>query len=407
MTMRDSGDKATRTHNQEPHQAREMAESFGSDPERYDRARPRYPDAMVRRVVAASPGPRFLDVGCGTGIASRQFHAAGCEVLGVEPDARMAEFARQRGLGVDVATFESWDPAGRAFDAVIAAQAWHWIDPLAGAAKAAQVLRPDGRLAVFWNVFRAGPEIAEAFAAVYRRVVPDWPLNPWTSPGLDAYAPIFQRTADGIRTTRAFTEPEQWRFDWEQSYTRDGWLEQMATGGDASQFPPTKLEALLAGAGVAIDAWGGRFTMQYATVVLTARINSEAAGPSVHVGEQENQLEHLAYFEALYEAFNHRDSDRVLAMMSDEVDWPNAWKGGRLVGREAVRDYWTAQWAEIDPHVEPLSVTERADGALAVTVRQVVRTPDGELLGDGEVVHVYRLGDGLIRRMDVEPPQQL
>src|SRR5947209_4452144 len=117
-------------------------------------------------------------------------------------------------------------------------------------------------------------------------------------------------------------------------------------------------------------------------------------------------MEHLAYFQALYEAFNHRDSDRVLAMMSDEVDWPNAWKGGRLVGREAVRNYWTAQWAEIDPRVEPLSVTERGDGSLAVTVRQVVRTLDGELLGDGEVVHVYWRRDGLIRRMDVEPPQQ-
>lgn len=68
--------------------------------------------------------------------------------------------------------------------------------------------------------------------------------------------------------------------------------------------------------------------------------------------------------EALYGAFNHRDSDRVLAMMSDDVDWLNAWKGGRLPGREAVRDHWTAQWSEIDPHVEPLSVTGRADGRL-------------------------------------------
>jgi ketosteroid isomerase-like protein len=113
-------------------------------------------------------------------------------------------------------------------------------------------------------------------------------------------------------------------------------------------------------------------------------------------------MDQLAYFRGLYAAFNRRDADDVLAMMSDEVDWPNAWKGGRLVGREAVRDYWTAQWAEIDPHVEPLSVVERADGSLAVGVRQVVRSPDGELLGEGEVVHVYRLRDGLICRMDVE-----
>lgn len=117
-------------------------------------------------------------------------------------------------------------------------------------------------------------------------------------------------------------------------------------------------------------------------------------------------MKRLAYFQELYDAFNRRDVDGVLAMMTEEVDWPNAWKGGRLVGRESVRDYWTAQWAKIDPQVEPLSVTERIDGSLAVTVRQVVHTPDGELLGDGEVVHVYRLDDGLICRMDVEQPEE-
>ncbi|MFD0532752.1 class I SAM-dependent methyltransferase [Actinomadura luteofluorescens] len=121
-----------------------MAESFGSDAERYDRARPRYPDALVERIAAACPGPDVLDVGCGTGIEARQFQAAGCTVLGVEPDARMAGFARRGGLEVEEATFESWDPAGRDFDAVIAGTAWHWVDPVAGAAKAARVLRPGG-----------------------------------------------------------------------------------------------------------------------------------------------------------------------------------------------------------------------------------------------------------------------
>ncbi|MES4831337.1 methyltransferase domain-containing protein, partial [Streptomyces anthocyanicus] len=93
------------------HQARETAESFGADAQRYDRARPPYPDALVTRVVAGSPGTDVLDVGCGTGIAARQFRAAGCAVLGVEPDARMAAFARDRGLPVEVAAFEAWDPA--------------------------------------------------------------------------------------------------------------------------------------------------------------------------------------------------------------------------------------------------------------------------------------------------------
>jgi SAM-dependent methyltransferase len=90
-----------------PHRAREVAESFGSDPERYDRARPRYPEAMVDAITAASPGPGFVDVGIGTGIAARQFEQAGCDVLGVEVDERMAEFARScHGLAVEVASFD-------------------------------------------------------------------------------------------------------------------------------------------------------------------------------------------------------------------------------------------------------------------------------------------------------------
>src|SRR5882762_1044532 len=124
--------------NRQPHQAREIAESYGTDPARYDRARPAYPDALIEQILAASPGRDVLDVGCGTGTAARQFRAAGCQVLGVDVDARMAEWARAGGLEVEVASFEEWDPAGRTFDTVIAGTAWHWIDPVAGAAKAAQ-----------------------------------------------------------------------------------------------------------------------------------------------------------------------------------------------------------------------------------------------------------------------------
>ncbi|MGP3947675.1 class I SAM-dependent methyltransferase [Streptomyces sp. 7N604] len=247
-----------------------MAESFGSDPERYDRARPRYPDAMVDAIVAAGPGPDVLDVGCGTGIAARQFQAAGCRVLGVDVDARMAEFARRSGLEVEVAAFEAWDPADRAFDAVLAGQTWHWIDPVAGAAKAAQVLRPGGRLAVFWNVFQPSPEVSDAFSGVYRRVMPDVPRNPWAMPALDGYSVLFTRAADGIRQVGAFGDPEQWRFDWERAYTREEWLDQLPTGGDAGQLPPAKLEELLAGIGAAIDAMGGSFTMRYTAVAVTA-----------------------------------------------------------------------------------------------------------------------------------------
>jgi SAM-dependent methyltransferase len=184
----------------EPHQHRQVAESFGSDAERYDRARPSYPGALVERIVVASPGRDVLDVGCGTGIAARQFQAAGCRVFGVDPDERMAGLARQSGLEAEVATFEAWDPAGRAFDAVVAGQAWHWVDPVAGAAKAAQVLQPGGRLAVFWNAFQPPPGLGEAFAGVYRRVQSGLPFNPWARPALDAYLMMCGTAAEHYTT---------------------------------------------------------------------------------------------------------------------------------------------------------------------------------------------------------------
>ena len=191
----------------EAHHARQVAESFGSDAERYDRTRPRYPHALVERIVAASPGPDVLDVGCGTGIVARQFQAAGCRVLGVDPDPRMADFARRKGLEVEVATIETWESSGRTFDAVIAGQAWHWVDPVAGAATAADVLRPGGRLAVFWNVFQPSSDLAEAFSAVYRRVLPDSPFSRGAMPGLDELLGVLHQGGRGDRKGRRLRRP--------------------------------------------------------------------------------------------------------------------------------------------------------------------------------------------------------
>ena len=219
----------------EPHRHRQTAESFGADPDRYDRARPSYPVALVERIVAASPGPDVLDVGCGTGIAARQCQAAGCRVLGVDPDPRMADLARQSGLEVEVATFETWDPAGRVFDTVIAGQAWHWVDPAVGAVKAAQVLRPGGRLAVFWNAFQPPPGLGQAFARVYQQVMPGAP-NLWAGPVLDAYLTMCGTAADGIPQGGRIGDPEQWRFSWDRRYTRSEWLDQAPTFGGHTQL---------------------------------------------------------------------------------------------------------------------------------------------------------------------------
>lgn len=256
----------------EMHTAREVAENFGDDAERYDRARPSYPAALIDRIVERSPGREILDIGPGTGIVARLFQARGCQVLGVEPDPRMADQARQRGLEVEVSKIEDWDPAGRQFDAAVAGQAWHWVEPVAGAATVAKALRPNGRVALFWNVYQPEDKVRAAFGEVFARVDTGLPFNRRPEPGaslVDGYLRLCAKAADGMAQAGGFGEPETWRFEWDRPYTRDEWLDLVPTLGGMSRIPAGKLEQILDGLGAAIDAVGGSFTVNYTTVAVT------------------------------------------------------------------------------------------------------------------------------------------
>jgi len=125
------------------------------------------------------------------------------------------------------------------------------VDPVAGAAKAAQALRRGGLLAVFWNAAQLPPELAEAFAGVYAQVRPGLPFNPWVRPVMDSYRIMCGTAADGMVQAGGSGEPEQWQFGWDRCYTRDEWLEQVPTFGGHSQVTPAKLQVLLAGR----DGW--------------------------------------------------------------------------------------------------------------------------------------------------------
>lgn len=105
---------------------------------------------------------------------------------------------------------------------------------------------------------------------------------------------------------------------------------------------------------------------------------------------------------AAYEAFNARDVEAALALMRPDVDWPNAWEGGRVIGREAVAAYWKRQFEEISSTVTPERFDRYPDGAIAVAVHQVVRDArSGEVQSDTHVLHRWRLEGGLVVRMDV------
>ena len=103
-----------------------------------------------------------------------------------------------------------------------------------------------------------------------------------------------------------------------------------------------------------------------------------------------------------YRDFNARRIDAVLASMHPDVVWPNGMEGGFVYGTDQVRDYWTRQWATLDPHVEPVSFTQDESGRWIVEVHQVVHDRAGNLLLDTTVHHAYRVEDDRITRMDIE-----
>jgi hypothetical protein len=105
--------------------------------------------------------------------------------------------------------------------------------------------------------------------------------------------------------------------------------------------------------------------------------------------------------EQAYSAFNKRDIDGALALMTQDVSWPRASEGGKVVGKEEIRAYWTRQWGEFDPHVEPLEITGEDEGKFRVRVRQLVKSLHGEVLSDSEVLHVFTVKSGLIAAMDL------
>jgi hypothetical protein len=105
--------------------------------------------------------------------------------------------------------------------------------------------------------------------------------------------------------------------------------------------------------------------------------------------------------EQAYSAFNKRDIDAALALMTQDVSWPKASEGGKIVGKEQIRAYWTRQWSEFDPQVEPLAITEEDGGQIRVRVHQLVKSLQGDILADSEVIHIFTMNRGLIAAMDL------
>jgi SAM-dependent methyltransferase len=233
--------------------------SFGSVAERYDRARPSYPDELVDRLLSDG-ATEVLDIGCGTGKASRMFAARGCDVLGVEADERMADHARSHGIDVEISSFEAWDPRGRRFDLVVCAQAWHWVDPARGVPKLSEALRPHGRFAAFWNT-KEPDELNDEIGMLYERLAPEI----WAERELE-----HRDYAGELEASEALTAVESWSFDYTRTYTRDEWLDLIGTYSDHIMLRDDRREELLGAVGAVIDENGGARDVRYSTKVVTA-----------------------------------------------------------------------------------------------------------------------------------------
>lgn len=254
--------------------ARERARLFDHEAERYDRYRPRYPDAVIDALLGPEPsGLEVLDVGCGTGIAARQIAERGAKVLGVEVAPRMAEIARRYGIDVEVGAFEDWEPAGRTFDRVTSAQAWHWLDLRVATAKAAAVLRPGGQLALIWSCGSPPDALADALTQVYASALPSGVHTVFRGYGANRST---DRRSDSPRELAAIAAvpefdalSEEW-FPWSQTYQRDEWLEQLLSRSDHTALDADVQARLLEGIRVAIDDFGGSFVMDFDTVLIAA-----------------------------------------------------------------------------------------------------------------------------------------
>jgi SAM-dependent methyltransferase len=250
---------------------RNRALSFGAVADLYDTYRPGYPAALIDDVLGGGDRPRILEVGAGTGKATRDLAARGGRVVAVEPDEAMAGINRRNlpagaEVSIVVGTFEDVILGPEPFDVVASGQAWHWVDPEVGFAKARAALRPGGHLAIFWNApRRIDSELRTAIDEVYERHVPGFVGESMMGGGRMSRAPSLDP-----RAAPHFDHADVRTYDWDTTYATAEYLGLLRTHSDHGALPGNTLEALLGDVGAAVDAAGGSVRFGYRAVLVLA-----------------------------------------------------------------------------------------------------------------------------------------
>jgi SAM-dependent methyltransferase len=243
---------------------REQRLVFGEVAEDYARERPTYPDALVDDVVGLAGGHDALEVGAGTGKATAAFVARGLRVTALEPSPEMAAVGRRLVPDAEwvVSGIEEFASEPR-FDLVYAAQAWHWVDPARGFARARAALRPGGLLALFWNRGHDGSgALRRDLDAIYARLAPEL-SGGGGGRGIDHAATI--------RASGLFREVEERRYAWAERRSAESYVGLMGTSSHHRLLPEDRRAALLDAIARAIGAHGGTIEIAYVTELYLAR----------------------------------------------------------------------------------------------------------------------------------------
>jgi SAM-dependent methyltransferase len=240
----------------------------------YRASRPDYPEALIDDVLSYAklkPTDTVLEVGCGTGQATKNFATRGLQILAIDPGPKMVRTAREtlaRFSNVELieATFEAWPAKGSVFQLIVAAQSWHWVSPEVRFVKAAEVLSSDGSLAVFGQVPVGLPTpLLEQFKQISLRHTGTWgpPPEAWYLPN----GP-FKGSFD---ESRLFGPVQHQCYPWKLQHTTSSYTNFLRTRSDVRMLAPATREELLGEIAKAVDGQGGSFDVDYETHLYIAR----------------------------------------------------------------------------------------------------------------------------------------